>query len=152
MQTGKADDHPRSCWSSRGRSRTGACGTAFVRGTLVEQRLIERNDRPFYRIVDTVDDAVREVTGFYRVYHSARIVGDNLVFRLQRPLTDADRDEIQRRFDDILKGPIDQVRGPAPQELPEFPELPRLIVPFIRASYSRLRQLIDFINAVPDPR
>jgi uncharacterized protein (TIGR00730 family) len=125
---------------------------AFVRGTLVEQGFIQRNDLSFYRIVESVDDAVREIAGFYRVYHSARIVVDNLVFRLQRPLTDADLDEIQRRFDDILKGRIDQVRGPAPQELPEFPELPRLIVPFNRASYSRLRQLIDFINAVPDPR
>jgi uncharacterized protein (TIGR00730 family) len=125
---------------------------AFVRGTVVEQRFIERNDLSFYRILESVDDAVREVTGFYRVYHSARIVVDNLVFRLQRPLTDADLVEIQRRFDDILKGRIDQVLGPAPQELPEFPELPRLIIPFNRSRYARLRQLIDFINALPDPR
>ena len=125
---------------------------AFVRGNLVERRFIERNDLSFYRIVESVDDAVREVTGFYRVYHSARIVVDNLVFRLTRPLTDADLAAIQRRFDDILKGPLDQVLGPAPQELPEFPELPRLIIPFNRSSYARLRQLIDFINALPDPR
>jgi uncharacterized protein (TIGR00730 family) len=125
---------------------------AFVRGTLVEQGFIERNDLSFYRIVDSVEDAVREVTGFYRVYHSSRIVVDNLVFRLTRRLTDADLDEIQRRFDDILKGPLDQVSGPAPQELPEFPELPRLIIPFNRSSYSRLRQLIDVINGLPDPR
>ncbi|MGH6689421.1 MAG: TIGR00730 family Rossman fold protein [Gammaproteobacteria bacterium] len=125
---------------------------AFVRGTLVERRFIERNDLSFYRIVESVDDAVREVTGFYRVYHSSRIVVDDLVFRLTRPLADADLQEIQRRFDDILKGPLDQVQGPAPQELPEFPELPRLIIPFNRSKYARLRQLIDFINALPDPR
>ena len=40
----------------------------------------------------------------------------------------------------------------APQELPEFPELPRLIIPFNRSRYARLRQLIDFINALPDSR
>jgi hypothetical protein len=125
---------------------------AFVRGTLVEQGLIQRNDLAFYRIVDSVDDAVSELTGFYRVFHSARIVVDNLVFRLRRPLTDADLVDIQRRFDDILKGPLDQVAGPAPQELREFPDLPRLIIPFNRTSYSRLRQLIDFINTLPDPR
>ena len=121
---------------------------AFVRGTLVEPRFIERNDLSFYRIVESVDDAVREVAGFYRVYHSARIVVDDLVFRLTRPLTDADLVEIQRRFDDILKGPLDQVAGPAPQELPEFPDLPRLILPFNRTSYARLRLLIDFINTL----
>ena len=125
---------------------------AFVRGTLVEQGLIQRNDLAFYRIVDSIEDAVRELTGFYRVFHSARIVVDDLVFRLQRPLDDADLAAIQHRFDDILKGPLDQVSGPAPQELPEFPHLPRLILPFNRTSYSRLRQLIDFINTLPDRR
>jgi len=125
---------------------------AFVRGTLVEQRLIQRNDLAFYRIVDSIEDAVSELTGFYRVFHSARIVVDNLVFRLHRPLTDADLVAIQRDFDDILKGPLDQVAGPAPQELPEFPELPRLILPFNRTSYARLRQLIDVINALPAGR
>jgi hypothetical protein len=125
---------------------------AFVRGTLVEQRLIQRNDLAFYRIVDSIEDAVSELTGFYRVFHSARIVVDNLVFRLQRPLTDADLAAIQRDFDDILKGPLDQLAGPAPQELPEFPELPRLVLPFNRTSYARLRQLIDFINALPAGR
>jgi hypothetical protein len=125
---------------------------AFVRGTLVEQGLIQRNDLAFYRIVDSIEDAVRELTGFYRVFHSARIVVDDLVFRLQRPLDEADVAAIQHRFDDILKGPLDQVSGPAPQELPEFPDLPRLILPFNRTSYSRLRQLIDFINTLPDRR
>ena len=124
----------------------------FVRGTLVEQGLIQRNDLAFYRIVDSIEDAVRELTGFYRVFHSARIVIDDLVFRLQRPLDNADVAAIQHRFDDILKGPLDQVSGPAPQELPEFPHLPRLILPFNRTSYSRLRQLIDFINTLPDRR
>jgi len=125
---------------------------AFVRGTLVEQGLIQRNDLAFYRIVDSIEDAVRELMGFYRVFHSARIVVDDLVFRLQRPLAAADVAAIQDRFDDILKGPLDQVAGPAPQELPEFPDLPRLILPFNRTSYSRLRQLIDFLNTLPAGR
>jgi len=60
----------------------------FVQGALVERRLIDSQDTGFYRIVDRAEDAVREVTDFYRVYHSSRIVGDDLVFRLTRPLTD----------------------------------------------------------------
>ena len=115
-------------------------------GTLVERRLIDAVDATFYRVADTAEDAVREITGFYRVYHSSRIVNDKLVFRLLRPLADAQLAELQRQFEDVLKGPADQAPGPVEQELDEFPELPRLILPFNRTSYSRLRQLIDFVN------
>jgi len=120
----------------------------FVQGTLVDRRLIDPHDVAFYRIVDRVEDAVEQVTGFYRVYHSSRIVGDNLVFRLYRPLTDAGLERLQREFEDILKGPMVQAPGPVPQELNEFPERPRLIVPFNRSSYSRLRRFIDLLNTL----
>jgi len=133
----------------------------FVQGTLVERKLIDGGDTGFYRIVDDVEAAVREITGFYRVYHSSRIVGDHLVFRLKRTLSDDQLAEIQQKFEDILKGPLDQAPGPAPHEANEFPELPRLIIPFNRSSYSRLRRLIDHVNEhggpemapkPPDPR
>jgi uncharacterized protein (TIGR00730 family) len=117
-------------------------------GTLIERRLIDANDTAFYRIVDTVDEAVAEITGFYRVYHSSRIVGDRLVLRLLRPLADTQLVELQGKFDDILKGPAEQAPGPVAQEFNEFPELPRLILKFDRSSYSRLRQLIDFVNGL----
>ena len=120
----------------------------FVQGTLIDRGLIDANDVAFYRIVDRADDAVREVTQFYRLYHSSRIVGDNMVFRVRRPLADTDLEQVQQKFDDILKGPVVQAPGPVPQELNEFPDLPRLIVPFNRASYSRLRRLIDFLNTL----
>ena len=120
----------------------------FVQGALVERRLIDSQDTGFYRIVDRAEDAVREVTDFYRVYHSSRIVGDDLVFRLTRPLTDDNVKDIQQRFEDLLKGPLDQSPGPLPQEQSELPALPRLIVPFNRSSYARLRRLIDYINTL----
>jgi hypothetical protein len=145
MQTGKSDivpvvlveTGPKPYWRIWDR---------FVRGTLVERRLIDGGDTAFYRIVDDAGAAVREITDFYRVYHSSRIVGDNLVFRLKRVLSDEQMGGTQRSFDDILKGPLDQAPGPVPQELNEYPELSRLIIPFNRSSYSRLRRLIDHIN------
>jgi hypothetical protein len=121
---------------------------AYIRGALVDQGLIGAADTTLYRIVDSVEEAVREIKGFYRVFHSARIVGENLVLRLTRPLADAELPELQRRFDDILKGPADQAPGPIERELNEFPDLPRLILPFNRAGYARLRQLIDFVNGL----
>jgi len=123
----------------------------FVQGTLVDRRLIDGGDTAFYRIVDSAEEAVRQITGFYRIFQSSRIVGDNLVFRLTRALTDEEIREIQRQFEDILKGPLDQSPGPVPQELNECPDLPRLIIPFNRSIYSRLRRLIDHINSIGGP-
>ena len=147
MQTGKAtiiplvlvEAGPKPYWRIWDR---------WVSGTLVERRVVDPNDSAFYRIVDGAEAAVREITHFYRVFHSARIVGEKLVFRIRRPLTDDQLSDLQTRFDDILKGPADQSLTPIPQERDEYPELPRLILPFTRSTYSRLRQLIDFLNAL----
>jgi len=147
MQTGKATIIPmvmiemgtRPYWSR---------WDEWVRGTLVPQGLIHERDTSFYRIVSSVEDAVREITQFYRVFHSARIVGQNLVFRLQRPLGPAALEEIQQGFADILKGPVQEVMGPIRREREEFPELARLVLLFNRSSYARLRELIDFVNVL----
>ncbi len=147
MQTGKAtivpvvlmEPGPKPYWRLWDR---------WAGGTLVERKLVDPHDPAFYRIVDTVDEAVAEITGFYRVFHSARIVGENLVFRLVHGLGAADLAEIQGRFEDILKGPAEQAPGPVEQEQNELPDLPRLILPFNRSSYARLRQLIDFVNSL----
>ena len=145
MQTGKAaivpvvlvESGPKPYWRIWQR---------WISGTLVERRLIEPHDSAFFRIVDSVEAAAEEITRFYRIFHSARIVGEKLVFRLTRPLTEAQMQALQTEFEDILKGPADQSPGPIPQEHDEHPELPRLILPFNRASFGRLRQLIDFID------
>jgi hypothetical protein len=147
MQTGKAaiiplvlvEAGPKPYWRIWDR---------FVQGVLVERRLIEEDDAAFYRIVDGVDDAVAELVGFYRVYHSARIVGSNLVMRLTRALTADELGDLQRRFEDILKGPVDQTPGPLPEEFDEFPDRPRLVLPFTRVGYGRLRRLIDHLNTL----
>jgi uncharacterized protein (TIGR00730 family) len=118
----------------------------WIAGTLVERGLIDPEDTSLFRIADTLDDAVGEITGFYRVYHSSRIVGSDLVLRLTRPLDATQLAELQDKFADILKGPAAVAPGPVPRELNEFPELPRLILPFDHRSFGRLRQLIDFVN------
>ena len=118
----------------------------WIAGTLVERGLIDPEDTSLFRIVDTPAEAEAEITGFYRVYHSARIAGDDVVFRLNRPIQAAQLADIQDKFADILKGQARLAPGPVPQELNEFPELSRLILPFDHRSFGRLRQLIDFVN------
>jgi len=118
----------------------------WIAGTLVERGLIDPEDTSLFRIVDAPDEAVAEITNFYRVYHSSRIVGDDLVFRLNRPIQPAQVADLQDKFADILKGRARLEPGPVPQELNEFPQLSRLILPFDHRSFGRLRQLIDFVN------
>src|SRR5687767_2461143 len=59
----------------------------FVKRHLQATGMISPEDLSLYSLTDTVADAVAEVTGFYRNYHSMRYVKSQLVFRLQRPLT-----------------------------------------------------------------
>ncbi len=56
-------------------------------------------------------------------------------------------EQVQQRFADILRGPVEEVVGPVRRERAEFPELPRLVLPFNRgvvraaARADRLREL-----------
>ena len=118
----------------------------WIAGTLVERGLIDAEDTALFRIVDTPEEAVAEMTTFYRVYHSARIVGDDLIVRVNRPIQPAQVADLQDKFADILKGQARLESGPVPRELNEFPQLSRLILPFDHRSFGRLRQLIDFVN------
>jgi uncharacterized protein (TIGR00730 family) len=119
----------------------------FVREQMVETRMISPEDMDFFRVVDGVDEAAREIEGFYRVFHSHRYVGESLVIRLRHVLPPAVVAEISLRFSDILKGPADQVQQALESERGEFQDLPRLVLPFNRSGFARLRQLIDFVNA-----
>jgi hypothetical protein len=119
----------------------------FVQEQMAGEGMISPEDVSLFRVTDSVEEAAEEIERFYRVFHSHRYVGDTFAMRLRRPLAPATVAEISLRFSDILKGPAEQVPGPLPGERGEFPDLPRLVLPFNRSGFSRLRQLIDFVNA-----
>lgn len=119
---------------------------ALVREALLGRDLILSEDLHLFYVTDSVEDALREVLGFYRRYHSMRFVGDQLVIRLKDPLGDETLLAIEREWSDILGGALKQVEGPLKGEGEEEPGLSRLVLPFDRMHYGRLRQLINFIN------
>ena len=119
----------------------------FVREQMVETRMISSEDLNLFRVVDSVEEAAREIEGFYRIFHSHRYLGESLVLRLRRPLPPEAVSEISLRFSDILKGPAEQAPQALDGERGEFQELPRLVLPFDRSGFARLRTLIDFVNA-----
>jgi uncharacterized protein (TIGR00730 family) len=145
VQTGKAPTIPVVLLDAPG-GEYWESWARLVREQMVDKGLIAPEDAHLFRVRDSAEEAVGEVLGFYRVYHSQRYVGDQLVLRLRRPLAEETLGRLQREFDDVLKGPAEAVPGPLPAEGDEYPDLPRLVLPFDRSSYSRLRQLIDFVN------
>jgi uncharacterized protein (TIGR00730 family) len=147
LQTGKHDMMPVVLLDQPGGDYWAAFDQ-FVRRQLLGRGMIGEEDLSLYRLTDRVEDAVDEILRFYRVYHSMRYVRNHLVFRLQRPLSEALLAEIDGRFRDILTegrftlgAPLDEER-----EESDLAAMPRLIFRFNRRDYGRLRQLIDCIN------
>ncbi len=120
----------------------------FVDDALLNRGYISPEDRAFYRITDSVDEAVKEVVDFYRVYHSMRYVRGELVFRLHTRLSESVMAKLRVEFADILKdGGFEQCEAlPAELNEPELAKFPRLKFRFNRHALGRLRMLIDFIN------
>jgi len=120
----------------------------FIEQTLLARGMICPEDLTLFRITDRVDEAVAEILGFFRMYHSMRYVRSSLVLRLTQAPGKELLSQINAQFGDLLAGGRFKVGGPLPEEKdePDLAELPRLIFPFNRRNYGRLRQLIDCLN------
>ncbi len=120
----------------------------YVEGSLLADGMISEEDLALFRVTDDVDEAVEEVDRFYRRYHSQRFVGDQLMLRVRGAVDDAALARLATEFADIL---VDdktiRLTAALPEEEVEGDDgLARLLLPFNRANYGRLRQLIDRIN------
>jgi hypothetical protein len=120
----------------------------YVEEHLLRQRLVSEEDMALFRVTSSIDDAVAEITGFYRVYHSARTVGRRLVMRLTHSIPQELVEALTRDFSDILLGGEIVQTGALKEEAdePELAALPRLVMSFNRTNFGRLRQLIDRLN------
>jgi hypothetical protein len=120
----------------------------YVDDHLVGRGLVSPDDCSLYKITDSVDEAMAEVLGFFRVYHSMRYVNGDLLLRLQHLLTEPVLEQVRSSFADIVRGGTFQQSGPLPEEANEthLAHLTRLRFRFDRHNLGRLRQLIDFIN------
>jgi uncharacterized protein (TIGR00730 family) len=120
----------------------------YVQAELLRTGMISPQDMHLFYLTDNAADAVREITHFYKRYHSSRFVHDELVIRMRAPLPAGFVDQLDEQFEDLLKGgDIRQVTEPLADEGGECPDLPRLIFNYDKKSAGRLRQLINAINA-----
>ncbi|MFN2508498.1 MAG: TIGR00730 family Rossman fold protein [Chthoniobacterales bacterium] len=120
----------------------------FLTEHLFKLGFIGPEDFFLFKIVHSAREAVQEIAQFYKVYQSARWVGDQLVIRIGRRLTPEAVMELNRKFADLVRsGEI--VQGTALRQEKNEPaiwDLPRLILAPHRRSFGRFRQLIDSIN------
>jgi uncharacterized protein (TIGR00730 family) len=120
----------------------------FCRDVLMARKLISPWDLSLFKVTSSVDEAVEEVLGFYRVYHSMRYVRGDLVLRLQKELRVEALAKIRTDFTDIVKSGTFEQTAALPLEYGDthLAKLPRLKFRFDRHRLGRLRQLIDVIN------
>jgi len=122
----------------------------YISAELLDKGMISPEDLHLFFITDDVEAAVNEVLRFYRVYHSMRYVGDDLVLRLRRPLSAATVERLNVEFASLVTAGRITQSAMLDGENGEFPELPRLVMRFDRKSVGLLRRCIDVVNAEPD--
>ena len=148
MQTGKTRIVP-VVLLDRPRGKYWETWMQFLTKRLLKFGFISEEDLAFFKIKHNAQDAAAEITQFYKVFHSARWVGERYVIRLNCPLSDEELVDLNNRFADILRvGEIVQ-RTAIPKEDDELAthDLPRLTFTPIRSRFGRFRQLIDAINS-----
>ncbi|MFP6664744.1 MAG: TIGR00730 family Rossman fold protein [Deltaproteobacteria bacterium] len=150
LQTGKADPAPAVFLDAPG-GNYWKTWRDYVKEHLLDAGLISEQDMHLFKVTDDVDEAVAEITGFFHRYHSQRYVDDQLVIRMESPLTEPVLKELNRDFAEILRegagGIVQRGALPAEADEKEIADLPRLVLPFGRADFGKLRMLIDRINA-----
>ena len=148
MQTGKSTPKP-LVFVDRPRGNYWKTWWRFVEDQLLDEALISKEDLALFKVADDVEEACDEITRFYSNYHSCRYVKDAFVVRVKRPVTDGLLRTLSDRFANIcLNGAKFQASGPLAEEEnePELKDLHRIVFPFNRTNFGRLRSLIDVVN------
>jgi len=121
----------------------------FLTKRLLKFGFISEEDLAFFKIKHNAQDAVTEITRFYKVFHSARRVGERFVIRLSRSLSSKELVDLNNQFRGVLRTGeiIQRVAAGKKNDEPESLELPQLIFRPARSKFGRVRQLIDAINS-----
>ena len=120
----------------------------FLEEHLLRRGLISPEDFYLFKVTDDVDEAVEEITNFYRVFHSYRYVRGQMVIRLKGKLTKQALAGINKEHGTMLeKGEFVQTKALKEEENePALLAFPRLVCSPKRRGYGNYRKLIDAIN------
>ncbi|QOJ01875.1 MAG: LOG family protein [Phycisphaeraceae bacterium] len=149
VQTGKSQMIPIVCLEGPGGSFWQGF-LRFVKEELLARGFISPEDLSLFHLSPDPADAVEHIVRFYRNYHSSRYVKDDLVIRLQRPLSPAQIETLNAEFGVLVKSGVISARGPYPEESDAL-DLPRIAFTHTRSKFGLLRRLIDRINGFDAP-
>ncbi len=123
----------------------------FVREEVEAGGYVSPGDIDLADRTDDVATACAVVTGFYRRYHSIRWVGNRLVVRTSTPVSDAELDELNRRFGHLCTTGRIERSQPFPPERSDddVVDLPRLALHFDVFQMAGLHHLVRAINGDP---
>jgi uncharacterized protein (TIGR00730 family) len=147
IQTGKARLYPIVCLDAPGGTYWKSW-KKFVTEHLFRLGMISKSDFSLFKVTDSVEEAVSEITRFYSNFHSYRYVGDRLVVRIQTALTDAAMDDLNERFASMVKSGRIEACEALPEETnePDLANLPRIVFRHQRRDFGQLREFIDVLN------
>lgn len=115
---------------------------------LVKYGWSSSEDRHFYYIAKSSEEAVAHIQHFYRRYHSSRYVKNQLVLMLKEQLSGEQIDLLNRKFSMLVQSGTIHPCTPFPEE-DEHLDLPRLTFNHTRRQLGLVRALIDQINDFP---
>jgi hypothetical protein len=119
---------------------------AFVQEHMLGNGLISPTDLHLFKVTTDVDEAVHEITTFYRTYHSMRYVDGQLIIRLRQPLSAGALARLNQEFGDIVTQGEIMAHAPIDNDGHAACDLPCLRLWFNRVNFGRLRQMIDMLN------
>src|SRR5262249_48935875 len=102
MQTGKARIAPVVLLDRPG-GKYWETWVEFLTERLLEFGFISEEDSAFFRIKHTAQEAAAEITQFYKIFHSARWVGERFVIRLNDSLSNKAIADLNTQFADIVR-------------------------------------------------
>ncbi|MEY2546056.1 MAG: hypothetical protein QOG48_1173 [Verrucomicrobiota bacterium] len=150
MQTGKARVIPVVLLDRQGGTYW-QTWMEFLTGHLQKFGFVSPQDFCFFKNTRNVDEAIAEILQFYKMYHSFRWVGEQMVIRINQRLAPNAIVNLNKQFADLVRqGEI--VQGSALRQEknePDIWQLPRLILTPHRRNFGRFRELIDAINLAP---
>src|ERR1043166_3019470 len=99
---------------------------------MLQQGFISPSDLHLFKITCDLDEAVEEITTFYRNYHSSRYVNGQLLIRLQRRLSTDMLARLNQAVRDILSQGEIVASKPPGRDFDEARSLPRVLLWFNR--------------------
>ncbi|MEA3494113.1 MAG: LOG family protein [Candidatus Margulisiibacteriota bacterium] len=146
LQTGKATPRPIVFVESPGKTYW-KTWFRFLKKELLRGKYLIGPDFKLFSVVNSAEAAVKEVTDFYRVYHSIRYGKEITIVRLNEKVSDRKLERLSGKYQDMIDGGI-RPSGPLPSEVrgKELLDKPRICMKFDRKSFGRLMEFIRDLN------